>query len=271
MDPDSFYGSGGFVVGQGYIPKAAALAYGRVVAEASKLFEGAPGSDTYTDGVKLFCLRDALIFGPVQEGLPYGAEIKRRCLLFLDGGLKELYDTVLVRRTAKQPQSYSAADCEQLLRDEVTRRRKGGDVRGMVDVMERSLDPLPPAPLIDPVARFNSLLFKPGEHADKDDPNSHIRPPLPDERREAGTTTPPASLEALKKAAWGKKNSMVGAGPSGSSFRLVYVAFHLEDESASQPAVRRPRQLHGGQSPLRRREGSYNHQARSPHPQGRAD
>ena len=27
---------------------------------------------------------------------------------------------------------------------------------------------------------------------------------------------------------------MVGAGPSGSSFRLVYVAFHLEDELASQ-------------------------------------
>ena len=233
-DPSAFYGSGGFVVGQGYIPKAAALAYGRVVAEASKLFEGAPGSDTYTDGVKLFCLRDALIFAPVQEGLPYGAEIKRRCLLFLDGGLQELYDTVLVRRTARQPQTYSAADCEQLLRDEVAKRRKGGDVRGMVDVLERSLDPPPPAPLIDPVAKFNSLLFKPGEPADKDDPNSHIRPPLPDERREPGTTTPPASLEALKKAAWGKKNSMVGAGPSGSSFRLVYVAFHLEDELASQ-------------------------------------
>ena len=75
----------------------------------------------------------------MQEGLPYGAEIKRRCLLFLDGGLKELYDTVLVRRTARQPQTYSAVDCEQLLRDEVTKRRKGGDVRGMVDVLERSL------------------------------------------------------------------------------------------------------------------------------------
>ena len=55
-----------------------------------------------------------------------------------------------------------------------------------------------------------------------------------DERREAGTTTPPASLEALRKAVWGKKDSMVGAGPSGSSFRLVYVAFHLEDGLASQ-------------------------------------
>ena len=61
-------------------------------------------------------------------------EIKRRCLRFLDGGLKLLYETVLVRRTTRQPQAYSAADCEQLLRDEVTKRRKGGDVRGMVFV-----------------------------------------------------------------------------------------------------------------------------------------
>ena len=161
VDPDSFYGSGGFVVGQGFVPKTAALAYGRVVAEASKLFVGTPGSDTYTDGVKLFCLRDALIFGTVQEGLPYGAEIKRRCLLFLDGGLKELYDTVLVRRTAKQPQSYSAVDCEQLLRDEVTRRRKGGDVRGMVDVMERSLDP-PPCSLDRPCCEVQFSSFQAG-------------------------------------------------------------------------------------------------------------
>ena len=144
-DPASFYGSGGFVVGRGFVPKAAALAYDRVVSEASTLLAGDPGSESYTDGIKLFCLRDALIFAPVQEGLPYGAEIKRRCLLFLDGGLEELYDTVLVRRTPQQPRSYSAADCEQLLRDDVIRRRKGGDVKGMVDVLERSLDP-PPCP-----------------------------------------------------------------------------------------------------------------------------
>ena len=170
----------------------------------------------------------------MQEGLPYGAEIKRRCLLFLDGGLKEFYETVLVRRTTRQPKAYSAADCEQLFRDDVTKRRKCGDVRGMVNVLERSLDPPPLAPLIDPVARYASFLFKPGERADKDDPNSHIRPDLPAERREAGTTTPPASLEALRKATWRKKNSMAGGGPSGSNFRLVYVAFHLDDEVASQ-------------------------------------
>ena len=53
--------------------------------------------------------------------------------------------------------------------------------------------------------------------------------------REGGTTTPPASLEALRKAAcWGKKNIMVGAGLSGSSFRLVYLAFCLDDEVAFQ-------------------------------------
>ena len=82
----------------------------------------------------------------MQEGLPYGAEIKRRCLLFLDSGLKEFYDTVLVRRTTGQPNAYSAADCEQLFRDDVTKRRKCGDVRGMVDVLEMSLDPSPPRP-----------------------------------------------------------------------------------------------------------------------------
>ena len=145
-DSASFYGSGGFVVGQGHVPKAAALAYDRVVTEASKLLVGAPGSDSYTDGIKLFCLRNAFIFASVQEGLPYGAEIKRRCLLFLDGGLKGFYDTVLVRRTTRQPKAYSAADCEQLFRDDVTKRRKCGDVRGMVDVLERSLDPSPPRP-----------------------------------------------------------------------------------------------------------------------------
>ena len=41
-------------------------------------------------------------------------------------------------------------------------------------------------------------------------------------------------MEAYRKAAWGKKNSMAGPGPSGSHFRLVYVAFHLDDEVASQ-------------------------------------
>ena len=70
---------------------------------SSKLLVGVPGGDSYTDGVKFFCLRDAPIFAPVQEGLPYGAEIKRQCLLFIDGGLKELYDTELVRRTTRQP------------------------------------------------------------------------------------------------------------------------------------------------------------------------
>ena len=83
----------------------------------------------------------------MQEGLPYGAEIKRRCLLFLDSGLKEFYDTVLVRRTTGQPNAYSAA---------------------------------------------------------------------------------------FRKATWRKKNSMAGGEPSGSNFRLVYVAFHPDDEVASQ-------------------------------------
>ena len=32
-------------------------------------------------------------------------------------------------------------DSTKKYRDEVAKRRKGGDVRGMVDVLERSLDP----------------------------------------------------------------------------------------------------------------------------------
>ena len=46
--------------------KDTSLTYGRVVAEASNLLVGAPESDTVTDGVKLFCFMDALIFAPVQ-------------------------------------------------------------------------------------------------------------------------------------------------------------------------------------------------------------
>ena len=64
--------------------------------------------------------------------------------------------------------------------------------------MERGLDH--PAPLISPVVKYNSILFKPGDRADEDDPESHIYPPLPDERREGGIITPPASLKAFRKA-----------------------------------------------------------------------
>ena len=78
------------------------------------------------------------------------------------------------------------------------------------------------------------FLFNPGDRADKDDSDSHIRPDLPNERREAGTTAPPSSLEVYRKAAWCKKNSMAGTGPSGSNLRLVYMAFHLHGEVASQ-------------------------------------
>ena len=76
----------------------------------------------------------------------------------------------------------------------------------MVDVMERSLDH--PAPLISPVMKYNSILFKPGDRADEDDPESHIYPPLPDERREGGIITPPASLKTFRKASRGKNNIM---------------------------------------------------------------
>lgn len=63
---DLFSDSGCFVVGKGFVPKAAALAYEQSVAGASELLVGSPKSDSYTYGVKLFCLRDAVIFAPVQ-------------------------------------------------------------------------------------------------------------------------------------------------------------------------------------------------------------
>ena len=48
----------------------------------------------------------------------------------------------------------------------------------MVDVIERSLDHS--VPLISPVVKYDSILFKPGGHADEDDPESHSHPPMPD-------------------------------------------------------------------------------------------
>ena len=48
----------------------------------------------------------------------------------------------------------------------------------MVDVLERSLDPPPPEPLIGPVVGYNSFLFKPGERADKDNPAVDLWVPI---------------------------------------------------------------------------------------------